>query len=99
MSATDIEFRLSAADGYFTEGGSFNMLPSDQESVDAGTWIEVQPSVLVPAGEVRVVPFSLHVRRERCPETIPQESPHRCSARGRLPTERRSVSRAASDSV
>ncbi|WP_447648167.1 COG1470 family protein [Microbacterium forte] len=71
LSATDIEFRLSAADGYFTEGGSFNMLPSDQESVDAGTWIEVQPSVLVPAGEVRVVPFSLHVPEGAVPGDHP----------------------------
>src|SRR5699024_10887454 len=38
-------FALKAADGYLTANGRFNMLPSDQESVDAGTWFTVQETV------------------------------------------------------
>ncbi|MGI5186879.1 hypothetical protein ACQEVI_01905 [Promicromonospora sp. CA-289599] len=56
-----VEFRLSAADGYFTDTGRFNMLPADQESVAAGTWIELPQSVTVPAGAAEVVPFTVAV--------------------------------------
>lgn len=59
--ADAVEFRLSSADGYFTDTGRFNMLPSDQESVAAGTWIELPQSVTVPAGEAEVVPFTVSV--------------------------------------
>jgi hypothetical protein len=56
-----VEFRLTSADGYFTDTGRFNMLPSDQESVAAGTWIELPESVTVPAGAAEVVPFTVIV--------------------------------------
>jgi hypothetical protein len=56
-----VEFRLTSADGYFTDTGRFNMLPSDQESVAAGTWIELPESVTVPAGAAEVVPFTVVV--------------------------------------
>jgi hypothetical protein len=56
-----VEFRLSSADGYFTDTGRFNMLPSDQESVAAGTWIELPESVTVPAGSAEVVPYTVAV--------------------------------------
>ncbi|WP_275002412.1 WxL protein peptidoglycan domain-containing protein [Promicromonospora iranensis] len=56
-----VEFRLTSADGYFTDTGRFNMLPSDQESVAAGTWIELPESVTVPAGAAEVVPFTVAV--------------------------------------
>ncbi|WP_423464979.1 WxL protein peptidoglycan domain-containing protein [Promicromonospora sp. MS192] len=56
-----VEFRLSSADGYFTETGRFNMLPSDQESVAAGRWIELPESVTVPGGAAEVVPFTVTV--------------------------------------
>jgi hypothetical protein len=55
------DFRLSAADGYLTDKGRFNMLPSDSPSVDGGTWIDVQDTVTVPAGETAVVPFTITV--------------------------------------
>src|SRR4051812_37064437 len=44
---TPAVFALKAADGYLTGKGRFNMLPSDQKSVDGGTWISVQQSVSV----------------------------------------------------
>lgn len=56
-----VEFRLSSADGYFTDAGRFNMLPADHESVAAGTWIELPESVTVPAGAAEVVPFTVAV--------------------------------------
>ena len=54
-------FRLSAADGYFTATGRFNMLPSDQPSTGAGVWITVDPEVHVQAGETAIVPFTITV--------------------------------------
>lgn len=54
-------FRLSAADGFTTSSGRFDMLASDQESTDAGTWIEISDEVTVPAGESVVVPFTITV--------------------------------------
>ncbi|MDR7381747.1 hypothetical protein [Promicromonospora iranensis] len=56
-----VEFLLTSADGYFTDTGRFNMLPSDQESVAAGTWIELPESVTVAAGAAEVVPFTVTV--------------------------------------
>lgn len=61
VSAVDATFRLAAADGYYTRTGRFDMLPSDRESVDAGTWISVPDDVSVPAGGAVVVPFTLTV--------------------------------------
>ena len=54
-------FALSAADGYLTANGRFNMLASDKKSTDGGTWIAVQPTVTVGANETRVVPFTITV--------------------------------------
>ncbi|MBD5787151.1 DUF916 domain-containing protein [Cellulosimicrobium terreum] len=54
-------FALTAADGYRNAKGRFNMLPADQESVDAGTWIEIQDSVEVGPEETVVVPYTLTV--------------------------------------
>ncbi len=61
FSDADVTFRLSAADGFFNENGRFNMLPSDQESMAAGTWIELPEAVEVPAGETSVVEFTITV--------------------------------------
>ncbi|HEY9356061.1 MAG TPA: hypothetical protein VIQ52_07135 [Arthrobacter sp.] len=55
----DVTFALTAADGYLTPTGRFNMLPSDKESVDAGTWISMEKTVSVAAGGTAVVPFSV----------------------------------------
>ncbi|GGM55060.1 hypothetical protein ACFFX1_19550 [Dactylosporangium sucinum] len=56
---TPAVFALKAADGYLTDKGRFNMLPSDRASVDGGTWVAVQPTVRVGAKETVVVPFTI----------------------------------------
>ncbi|MDQ1131181.1 WxL protein peptidoglycan domain-containing protein [Microbacterium sp. SORGH_AS_0888] len=61
LSSVAVTFALRAADGYLTDTGRFNTLSSEQESVDAGTWISLPPSVTVPAGETVVVPFTVTV--------------------------------------
>jgi hypothetical protein len=57
LGDTSAVFTLSAADGYLTAKGRFNMLPSDQRSVGGGTWVSVPASVTVAAGKTAVVPF------------------------------------------
>ncbi len=64
-------FRLSAADGYLTPKGRFNMLTADKKSVDAGTWITVAPSVDVAAGQTVVVPFTIKVPKDAAPGDHP----------------------------
>ncbi|SMH50663.1 protein of unknown function [Rathayibacter oskolensis] len=61
LSDQTVTFRIDAADGYFTDTGRFTMLPSDQESVDAGTWISAPESVTIEPGGVAVVPFTVTV--------------------------------------
>ncbi|WP_314457735.1 hypothetical protein [uncultured Microbacterium sp.] len=61
LSRTEVTFSLSAADGYYTDTGRFNMLPSDQESVDAGLWIDLPDSVTVAPNGTAVVPFTTTV--------------------------------------
>lgn len=60
-------FALSAADGYLTDRGRFNMLSRDQESVGAGTWIHLQDTVTVPAGETVTVPVEIDVPSNATP--------------------------------
>ncbi|WP_285136841.1 hypothetical protein [Microbacterium sp. lyk4-40-TSB-66] len=61
LSRTEVTFALSAADGYYTDKGRFNMLPSDKESVDAGLWIDLPDSVTVGPNGTVVVPFTTTV--------------------------------------
>lgn len=61
VSDQNVEFALLAADGFYTSAGRFDILPADEESVDAGTWITLPETVTVGAGETVVVPFSLTV--------------------------------------
>lgn len=61
LSRAEVTFSLSAADGYYTENGRFNMLPSDRESVDAGLWIDLPDSVTVGPNATVVVPFTTTV--------------------------------------
>ncbi|MDQ7904054.1 hypothetical protein RB614_05895 [Phytohabitans sp. ZYX-F-186] len=65
------EFSLKAADGYLTDKGRFNMLPSSQKSVDGGTWIRVQEKVTVAAKGTAVVPFTITVPRDARPGDHP----------------------------
>ena len=59
VSDQAVEFQLTAADGFYTRTGRFDILPADETSVDAGTWISLPPTVTVPAGETVVVPFTI----------------------------------------
>ena len=61
VSQSTVEFALLAADGFYTREGRFDILPADEESVDAGTWISLPPTVTVGPGETAVVPFSIAV--------------------------------------
>ena len=60
-------FRLSAADGFTTSNGRFDMLASDKESTGSGTWIDIADEVTVPAGESVLVPFSITVPEQAEP--------------------------------
>jgi hypothetical protein len=66
-----VGFALKAADGYLTDKGRFNMLPSDRPSVDGGTWIAVQATVTVGPKETKVVPFTITVPRNAQPGDHP----------------------------
>jgi len=61
LSEREVTFRLSAADGFTTSQGRFDMLASDQESTAAGTWIDIADTVTVDAGESVDVPFTITV--------------------------------------
>ncbi|MCB7136441.1 DUF916 domain-containing protein [Cellulosimicrobium marinum] len=64
-------FALTAADGYLTANGRFNMLPSDQESTAAGTWFTVQDEVEVDPDETVVVPYTIAVPANATPGDHP----------------------------
>ncbi|OLT54347.1 DUF916 domain-containing protein [Cellulosimicrobium sp. CUA-896] len=64
-------FAINAADGYLTANGRFNMLPSTEESTDAGTWIDVQDTVEVGPEETVVVPYTLTVPENATPGDHP----------------------------
>ena len=61
LGSDQVVFRLSAADGFYTSSGRFDMLPSDRKSVDAGTWISIAEEITIPAGGQEIVPFALSV--------------------------------------
>ncbi|MBF4461197.1 MULTISPECIES: WxL protein peptidoglycan domain-containing protein [unclassified Rathayibacter] len=67
LSATSVTFSIVAADGYFTDKGRFNMLSSDQKSVDAGTWISAPGSITVEPGGTGIVPFTVTVPQNATP--------------------------------
>lgn len=67
LGAEEITFTLAAADGYLTPTGRFNMLPSDQESTDAGTWIDIAETVTVPPAGTEIVPFTVEVPANATP--------------------------------
>ena len=71
LSTTAVTFQLTAADGYFTSNGRFNMLTSDRSSTDAGTWITMQDSVRVASGADAIVPFTVTVPENATPGDHP----------------------------
>lgn len=72
LSRFTAEFKITAADGYFTPQGRFNMLPSDRESTDSGTWIVLGAGeVSVDAGESVTVPFTITVPADATPGDHP----------------------------
>jgi hypothetical protein len=60
-------FALTAADGYFTDKGRFNMLPASSPSVAAGTWISLPDTVTVAPGETAIVAFTVDVPADATP--------------------------------
>ncbi|MBL6277260.1 DUF916 domain-containing protein [Micromonospora fiedleri] len=71
FSDSAVVFSLKAADGYLTDKGRFNMLPSNEKSVDGGTWITVQEKVTVEANGTKVVPFTITVPEDATPGDHP----------------------------
>lgn len=71
LSKIPVTFAIRAADGYLTATGRFNMLPSDKESVAAGTWVENPESVEVAAGETEIVAFTVSVPDNATPGDHP----------------------------
>jgi hypothetical protein len=71
FSGRTAAFSLKAADGYLTDKGRFNMLPSNKASVDGGTWIKVQDTVTVAAKGTTVIPFTITVPRDAKPGDHP----------------------------
>ncbi|WBB67777.1 hypothetical protein [Micromonospora sp. WMMD812] len=71
FSDRTVVFALKAADGYLTDKGRFNMLPSDRESVDGGTWIDVRDRVTVGPRKTTVVPFTITVPKDATPGDHP----------------------------
>lgn len=67
LSTEAVTFRISAADGYFTDTGRFSMLESGRESVDAGTWISAPETVTVEPGGSGTVPFTVTVPENATP--------------------------------
>ncbi|WP_433309638.1 hypothetical protein ACQP0U_20990 [Micromonospora sp. CA-269861] len=66
-----VVFALKAADGYLTDKGRFNMLASNQQSADGGTWIRVQQTVSVGPRQTTVVPFTITAPRDATPGDHP----------------------------
>lgn len=71
LSRSPVTFTLTAADGYFTESGRFNMLTADEESTDAGTWVTIQDTVEVASGTQAIVPFTVTVPENATPGDHP----------------------------
>ena len=71
LSKEEVTFKLSAADGITTRKGRFDMLPSGEESVDAGTWIEIQNEVKIASGDTAIVPLKVTVPQDAEPGDHP----------------------------
>ncbi len=71
LGVEEAAFSLSAADGFTTRSGRFDMLASDKESVDAGTWVEIADEVTIAGGDSSVVPFTITVPEQAEPGDHP----------------------------
>lgn len=71
LADVPVTFGLYGADGYLTPTGRFSMLPGSQESVAAGTWIDVRDSIEVAPGATEVVPFTVTVPGDAAPGDHP----------------------------
>jgi len=61
-------FRIYAADAFNTEDGSFDVLPGDQSSVDAGSWVKIpQDNLTLPPGKQATIPISIDVPADASP--------------------------------
>ncbi|PZF86463.1 hypothetical protein [Jiangella anatolica] len=60
-STAPVTFSITANDGYLTERGTFDMLPSGTPPVDGGAWLGVPDEAAVGAGETVVVPVEIEV--------------------------------------
>ena len=71
FSEQELVFGLIASDGVVTEEGVFDLLPDPTESTDAGTWIEIDQEVTIPAGDSATVPFTVTVPEDALPGDHP----------------------------
>lgn len=71
FSPEELTFKLTPSDGIVTPEGVFDILPSDQEPEDVGTWIDIAPEVTVPAEGEATVPFTLTVPKDAIPGDHP----------------------------
>lgn len=70
-SEVAVTFAMSANDGYLTERGSFDMLPSATPPSDGGAWIDVEPEVTVEPGATAVVPVTVTAPADAMPGDHP----------------------------
>jgi hypothetical protein len=71
LGKTTTEFSLTAADGYFTDQGRFNMLPAGVKSKGAGLWVHIQPSIQLNAGQNAIIPYTVTVPADATPGDHP----------------------------
>ena len=72
FSDQDLTFDIDASDGMINQDtGTFDILQTGEEAADAGTWFEVQDSIVVPAQETAVVPFTITIPNKVTPGDHP----------------------------
>ncbi|RUQ99062.1 WxL protein peptidoglycan domain-containing protein [Labedella endophytica] len=70
--AAPLTLRVYAADAFTTREGNIDLLPAGEQSVDAGTWVELGAAeVTLEPGETRSVPFTLSVPADARPGDHP----------------------------
>lgn len=67
----DLTFDLLASDGVTGEDGSFDILSAQETPADSGAWIDIAPSVEVPALTSTAVPFTITVPPDATPGDHP----------------------------